>query len=355
MESKQNADVCTKSNYYFSDDWLNCPWANHHRRTCQGAVSMKKLIFLIVFLSLSICGFAQGKLHSQADLKIQLPFGASNHSDSAQTYTVERVIDGDRIYITDGKKFEYVNLIGIDAPESNIYKQRAISKQTGQDLGTLIKMGQEATEFVKGLFKDGEDVRLRLEFDVQERDKYGRLLAYVWVEGKSFMGPLPTTEECRNRVFKLNEKGQFLREEKDAIAELLYYKIFPDCEYVTGKVFLNAQIIREGYATPMTIPPNVKHADLFKELYEEARKEGRGLWGAGKKLEDENWVTERIQKLLIKEGIDKEVKNISMPLDVLEKYMPLVTYEVCFDVDCLLVHYNYEKWFLSKDVKGEAE
>ena len=43
-------------------------------------------------------------------------------------------------------------------------------------------------------------------------------------------------------------------------------------------VFLNATIIKAGYATPMTIPPSVKYADLFKELYEEAREQKRGLW-----------------------------------------------------------------------------
>ena len=41
--------------------------------------------------------------------------------------------------------------------------------------------------------------------------------------------------------------------------------------------FINATIIKAGYATPMTVPPNVKYADLFKELYAEAMKESRGL------------------------------------------------------------------------------
>lgn len=41
---------------------------------------------------------------------------------------------------------------------------------------------------------------------------------------------------------------------------------------------LNGEIIRSGYASPMTIPPNVKHADLFQKLYQEARENKRGLW-----------------------------------------------------------------------------
>jgi len=42
--------------------------------------------------------------------------------------------------------------------------------------------------------------------------------------------------------------------------------------------FINATIIKSGYATPMIVPPNVAYADLFKELYLEARKQKRGLW-----------------------------------------------------------------------------
>jgi len=44
------------------------------------------------------------------------------------------------------------------------------------------------------------------------------------------------------------------------------------------EIFVNAHIVDMGYASPMTIPPNVKNADLFKELYEEAREQKRGLW-----------------------------------------------------------------------------
>jgi len=105
-------------------------------------------------------------------------------------------------------------------------------------------MGQEATEFVKTLLKPDDEVRL--EFDVQERDKHGRLLAYVY----------------------------FLTFHQGVLA-------YPDY-YVIGKehneIFLNATIIKAGYATPMNIPPDIKYADLFKELYEEAIKGKMGLW-----------------------------------------------------------------------------
>jgi micrococcal nuclease len=72
-----------------------------------------------------------------------------------------------------------------------------------------------------------EDDRVSIEFDVQKRDKYRRLLGYVYLEN-----------------------GQMLNEE----------------------------IIKAGYASPMTIPPNVKYQDRFLKLYREARDAKRGLF-----------------------------------------------------------------------------
>jgi len=154
------------------------------------------------------------------------------------TYTVERVIDGDTIQLTNG---EEVQLIGIKAPEDE-------------------KMGQEATEFVNDLTEFCQENKVILEFDVQDRDKYGRLLAYVFCDKQ--YGGLGLT------VFTI--KYSLGRRAIDG----LHYGSIEDI----SRIFLNASIIKSGYATPMTIPPNVKHADLFKELYEEARAQKRGLW-----------------------------------------------------------------------------
>ena len=165
----------------------------------------------------------------------------------AQTYTVTRVIDGDTItVITPKKKFEIVCLLGIDTPESEPNdKAKRDSKRVGLDIETITKMGQEATEFVKGL--DIKNKEAHLEFDVQERDEYGRLLAYV------LMCPVHHPSFVKQSHIVVNENN---------IQCMMY----------------NAIIIDSGYATPMTIPPNVKHADLFKKLYEEAREQKRGLW-----------------------------------------------------------------------------
>ncbi len=74
---------------------------------------------------------------------------------------------------------------------------------------------------------------VRLETDVQLRDRYGRLLAYVWARR-------------------------------------------PD----GGLVMVNAELVRLGYAAVMTVPPNVRHAALFRRLAAEARERQLGLWAA---------------------------------------------------------------------------
>jgi len=160
------------------------------------------------------------------------------------TFTVERVIDGDTIKLTNGER---VRLIGIDTPESKPNdKAKRDSKRTGKDLETINKMGQEAMEFVKGLIKPGKEVWVKL--DVQERDKYGRLLAYIYD---------PNIYDEQGSPYPSSNPIYFWEQ---------------------GMLFYNATIIKSGYATPMTIPPNVKYADLFQELYEEAREQKRGLW-----------------------------------------------------------------------------
>jgi micrococcal nuclease len=130
---------------------------------------------------------------------------------------VRRVIDGDTIELSDGKLVRY---IGIDAPEVR-------RKMRGQWVLDPEPMGHEATEWNRRLV---EGKLVRLDYDVQTHDRYGRLLAYVYVSDK---------EE---------------------------------------EVMVNAELLRAGYAQPLTIPPNVKHADEFRALSAEARLKRRGLW-----------------------------------------------------------------------------
>lgn len=135
---------------------------------------------------------------------------------------VEKVYDGDTIRLDTGEK---VRLIGIDTPESSDNpKMRRDIERTKQDMVTIMRLGKRASRFTEDLV-DRQEVRL--EFDVVQRDKYGRLLAYV---------------------------------------------------YLSDGRFVNEEIIKNGYAYPMTIPPNVRYADRFRVLFETAVEQKLGLW-----------------------------------------------------------------------------
>lgn len=181
------------------------------------------IFFLIILLSFPIIYYLYASepitVYYSEEGKFTIPFGREyNYVD----ILVTRVIDGDTIQLETGER---VRLIGIDTPEihdsDKLYRD---SRRTGQDARTIKKLGNLAYMFTKNLL---EAKRISLEFDVEKRDKYERLLAYV---------------------------------------------------YLKDGTFVNAKIIEEGYASLMTIPPNVKYADLFLKLYREARNNRKGLW-----------------------------------------------------------------------------
>jgi len=126
-----------------------------------------------------------------------------------RTVLVERVVDGDTIKLADGTRVRY---IGIDTPE------------TVRPNHPVEFMGHEASDFNRDLV---EGKRVRLEYDVARRDKYGRTLAYVYLD----------------------------------------------------TLFVNAELVRRGLARTLTIPPNDSFAALFERLSAEAGARGRGLWG----------------------------------------------------------------------------
>ncbi len=80
-------------------------------------------------------------------------------------YIVDRVVDGDTLRLTNG---ETVRLIGVDTPE------------TVKPHSPVEPFGHEAAALTRKLVQDNSS-QVRLSFDAQRRDKYGRLLAYVWV------------------------------------------------------------------------------------------------------------------------------------------------------------------------------
>ena len=136
------------------------------------------------------------------------------------------VIDGDTLKIMYQGKKQSIRLIGIDAPESKKNsKAFKDSRRSSRDINAIVAQGRAARTFVKGLVKKGD--RIKIEFDVERKDRYRRLLGYVYL---------------------------------------------PD-----GRM-LNDVIIRSGYASPLTIPPNVRHRNKFSRSYRYAREHRLGLW-----------------------------------------------------------------------------
>ena len=125
---------------------------------------------------------------------------------------VVKVVDGDTIHVRTGDRVEKVRYIGMNTPEVH-------HPTRGEEPG-----GRAASDVNRQLVA-GRHVRL--ELDVQDRDRYGRLLAYVWV----------------------------------------------------GETMINAELVARGYAQVMTVPPNVRYQQLFLQLQRDAREAGRGLWG----------------------------------------------------------------------------
>lgn len=142
---------------------------------------------------------------------------------------VVRVVDGDTAHILVGGVREKVRFIGVDTPES--------TKE-------IEPFGQQSSAYTKKAL-DGRTVWL--ETDAELRDRYGRLLAYVWLE-KPTSG---SDSEIRTKMF-------------------------------------NARLLLDGYAQVYTFPPNVRYVESFLRYQREARGADRGLWkvpGAADPLE----------------------------------------------------------------------
>ena len=173
----------------------------------------KKLISFLITLSLFIFFLV---LDSTGIINIEDYLEKGNSyttSISQDTYEVIRVVDGDTLVIDYEGNEEKVRLIGVDTPES-VHPDK--TKNTSY--------GKLASEYTKEKLL-GKSVSL--EFDVEKRDKYGRLLAYLYLNGKMY----------------------------------------------------NKTLLEEGYAKVATFPPNVKYVDEFVKIAKIARENNVGLWG----------------------------------------------------------------------------
>lgn len=149
-------------------------------------------------------------------------FGLKPKKKNFQKAEVLRVIDGDTIEIDiDGVK-EVVRLIGVDSPES-VHPDKNPEP-----------FGKESSDFTK---ENLEGINVYLEKDLEDRDKYDRLLRYVWID-------MPES-------FNLNE--------------------------INEKLF-NVKLLKEGYAKTLIIKPNVIYENIFKEIEEKAKLNQKGMW-----------------------------------------------------------------------------
>ncbi|MFH1753349.1 MAG: thermonuclease family protein [Candidatus Omnitrophota bacterium] len=141
-------------------------------------------------------------------LALPLFINRRSGTETEGRYFVKKAVDGDTILLANGERVRY---IGIDTPETK-HPRKPVER-----------FGKEAYEYNKRLV---EGKWVRLEFDIEKRDRYGRLLAYVYQDD----------------------------------------------------TFVNAQLVKEGYARVYTFPPNIKHQELFIGLQREAREDNLGLW-----------------------------------------------------------------------------
>lgn len=125
-------------------------------------------------------------------------------SGSGEIFSVERIVDGDTIYLSNGEK---VRLLGLNSPEKGFCYYL------------------EATEFLRNLIGDSE-ISLKSDKTNQDKDRYGRLLRYIYVNGE----------------------------------------------------MLNIKIVQEGYAKYMENYPII-YSSEFAEAENQAREAGKGLWG----------------------------------------------------------------------------
>lgn len=133
---------------------------------------------------------------------------------SSVSVKVDQVIDGDTARVFYEGESESVRYIGIDTPEMNY------------DEGKPSCFASQATDRNAELL--ARNPKVKLVFDREKRDHYGRLLAYVY----------------------------------------------------SGSTLLQSELLSGGYATTIEVPPNTSRAEKFSNLEREARESGRGLWSA---------------------------------------------------------------------------
>lgn len=156
-----------------------------------------------------------------AQLSSLLP---NDHSSKAQLIKVKKVINADTLILEDDKR---IKLIGLEAPKTPKPKTPKTDEHNIiiEEINPITTIEEQALDFARHL---SEDEYVRLEFDAESKDRNLETLAYVFLEDGTFV---------------------------------------------------NAEILRQGFANLKIIPPNTKYAKLLRQAYQEAHREKRGLQG----------------------------------------------------------------------------
>jgi len=168
---------------------------------------MTRIRFTLLLLTAALAAVAVAGARGGPSAGEALPPGSAE---------VTKVVDGDTLHVRLAGRTERVRLIGVDTPES-------VKPNSPVEC-----FAREASARTKELVPPGTPVRLVR--DVEARDRFGRLLAYVYRS--------------------------------------------------SDELFVNMALAQDGYAAPLTVPPNVAHAEAFAAAAAQARKAGRGLWSA---------------------------------------------------------------------------
>src|SRR6478735_2850607 len=166
-------------------------------------------IALVVVLGLLLTGW-------WLSLMVRAYGGFDTSRGASRPPTVTAVVDGDTIEVRVGGHVEKVRLLGIDTPETKDPRKpvQCFGKEASAHTADLLPVGTEVV----------------LVGDVEDRDRYDRVLAYVYRAGDG--------------------------------------------------LFVNLELARGGYADLLTYPPNVAHTAELQAAVSEARREQRGLWQA---------------------------------------------------------------------------
>lgn len=164
---------------------------------------------------------------------------------------VSKVVDGDTLVLSDGRK---IRLIGVDTPE--VHESEKLirdAQRTKKDISTIKELGMRSSAFTKSLVDQKE---VEIEYDLinyknGNKDKYGRTLAYVYFDCDKAPG------------------------------EYKKYLDFYKKEWKPGKLMLNRLLLQCGYASVYTRFP-YKYFDEFRKYDKEAREAKTGLWHTNK-------------------------------------------------------------------------